>query len=303
MSARLDRLTLLQTFSRIVERGSISAAARDLGMSQASASRQLAQLEDRVGVPLLVRNTHALALTEPGRVVLDGARDLLMGWDDLLDRVRGEDGPLRGAIKVVAPVALGQLFLTRAMLAFQLEHPELDITWVLDDAELRFSEVGCDLWIRIGQPADDTLIAITEGRVERMIVAAPSLLEGKTLNVPGDLAALPALALSSFEGEDILLRSERDTFRLSADAVMATNNIFALYQAALQGVGYAVLPRWMVAKDLASGTLVDVLPGWRAPELDVTLCYTPASRTSRRLVAFREAMAAAVTKIEGIGPV
>ena len=303
MSARLDRLTLLQTFARIVERNSISAAARDLGMSQASASRQLAQLEDRVGVPLLVRNTHALALTEQGRLVLDGARDLLLGWDDLLDSVRGEDGPLRGAIKVVAPVALGQLFLTKAMLAFQLEHPELDITWVLDDAEVRFSEVGCDLWIRIGQPADDTLIAATAGRVERMIVAAPSLMESTTITTPGDLAAFPALALSPFEGEDIPLRSARDTVKLSANTAMATNNIFALYQAALQGVGYAVLPRWMVADDLASGMLMDVLPEWRAPELNVTLCYTPASRTSRRLVAFRDAMTAAITEIEGIGPV
>ena len=302
MSARLDRLTLLQTFSRIVERGSISAAARDLGMSQASASRQLAQLERRIGATLLSRNTHSLALTEQGRLVLAGARDLLAGWDDLLDGVRGEEGALRGAIKAVAPVALGQLFLTRAVLAFQMRHPELDITLVLDDAELRFVEVGCDLWVRIGQPADDTLVVRRAGRVERMIVAAPGLLQGVSIRAPEDLSALPALALSPFEGEDIPLSSGPDTFRLSTDAVLATNNIFALYEATLQGLGFAVLPRWMVASDLASGALVDVLPDWRAPELDITLCYTPANRTSRRLTALRDAMEHAIAMIDGVAP-
>ena len=303
MGARLDRLTLLATFARIVERGSISAAARDLGMSQASASRQLAQLEARIGVPLLVRTTHALSLTEQGAAVLGGGRHLLSSWDALLDDVREEDGPLSGALKVIAPVALGQLHLSQAVLAFQRAHPGVDVTWILEDAEIRFSEVGCDLWVRIGLPDDETLIARSIGEVERLVVAAPSLLGDKTLESPASLRSLPALALAPFEGEDIPLTSATGgPYRLSVDAVLKTNNIFSLHQAARQAVGFAVMPRWMVADDLLTGHLVDVLPDWRAPTLRVTACFRPVQRQSRRLRAFREAIETAIRGIEGIAP-
>ena len=99
-------MTLLATFLRIAERGSISAAARDLGLSQASASRQLADLEQRLGVPLIRRNTHSLALTEQGESCLADARSLLAGWEALTDRVAEDQTQLRGPLRIIAPVAL-----------------------------------------------------------------------------------------------------------------------------------------------------------------------------------------------------
>ncbi len=123
MSKSLDRLALLTTFARIAERGSISAAARDLGFSQASASRQLAELERRLGVQLIQRTTHRLALTQSGADCLSDARGLLDGWEALVERFAGEDSAVRGGLKIVAPIALGQRHLAEAALRFQQAHP------------------------------------------------------------------------------------------------------------------------------------------------------------------------------------
>ena len=102
MTKSLDRLVLLETFVRIAERGSISAAARDLGLSQPSASRQLSELEGRLGAQLIRRTTHNLALTPAGQDLLVEARQMLEGWDALVERHgRGPDD-IKGRLKIVA---------------------------------------------------------------------------------------------------------------------------------------------------------------------------------------------------------
>ncbi|MEL6977330.1 MAG: LysR family transcriptional regulator [Pseudomonadota bacterium] len=303
MSKSLDRLTLLQTFARIAERGSISAAARDLGLSQASASRHLSELELRLGAELVRRTTHSLALTEAGEDCLAEARGLLEGWDALAERFAESDRALSGRLKIVAPVALGQLQLARAALAFQRHHPSVSLTWLLEDAPIRFAEIGCDLWIKIGRVPDETLVVRPLGVVERMVVAAPELLEGDLPRAPKDLAALPCAALEPFEAASIpLTHADGGRETVSANVALSTNNIFSAYQAALMGVGYAVLPRWFVENDLRAGDLVDVLPDWRAPSLTINAAYLPARRRTRRLTAFLEHISAAVSEIPGVEP-
>lgn len=299
MSTRQDRLTLLSTFVRIAERGAISAAARDLGMSQASASRQLAELERRLGTTLIHRTTHSLALTEAGSAALLDARQLLGGWDALEERFRAHEHDLTGALKVVAPLALGQLHLTAALLRFQAAHRHLAITWLLDDAPIRFAELGCDLWITIGRPRDETLVARDIAHVERLIVAAPGLTRG--LAHPDGLRALPCIALGPFEGATLALTGpDRAQIIIEADVALATNHIFASHQAALAGAGYTVMPRWLVSEDLAAGRLIDVLPTWRAPKLSVTAAYLPARRTTRRLRALLAHLHDAIVAIDGL---
>ena len=301
MSKSLDRLTLLATFARIAERGSISAAARDVGLSQASASRQLAELEARLGTQLVQRTTHSLSLTEDGEQALIQARTLLEGWETLAESFAETASELKGNLKVVAPVALGQLHLAAAALAFQRDHPGVSITWLLEDGPVRFAEIGCDLWIKIGEPADDALVVQRIGTVERMVVAAPALLEGRRVASPQDLAALPCAALGPFEGAQIPLHTPAgEEAAVSASSVIASNNIFSVYQAARMAVGFAVMPRWFVDRDLESGALVDVLPGWRAPELAITAAYLPARRRTRRLIAFREHMVRAIQAVPGV---
>lgn len=301
MSKPLDRLTLLETFTRISDRGSISAAARDLGLSQASASRQLKELEQRMGTQLVRRTTHSLALTASGQDLLRDARELLAAWATLEERHSEGDDAVRGPLKVVAPVALGQLYLADIAIDFQLRNPAVSLTWELEDQAIRFAEVGCDCWIKIGPVPDDTLIVRELGSVERMIVASPSLSDGRVFAGPDEVAALPFAALTPFEGARIALMSADGVRQeMTPPISIATNNIFAVYRAALKGAGAAVLPRWFVQKDLDEGRLLDVLPRWRAAEFKINAAYLPARRQPKRLAVFLDALAENMDTIPGI---
>ncbi|MEM1046959.1 MAG: LysR family transcriptional regulator [Pseudomonadota bacterium] len=301
MSKPLDRLTLLETFARICDRGSISAAARDLGLSQASASRQLKELEDRLGIQLIRRTTHSLALTRSGQELLRDARELLADWDALEERHAGGDGTVRGPLKVVAPVALGQLHLADIALDYQLQHPLVSLTWELEDHAIRFAETGCDCWIKIGPVPDETLIVRQVGAVERLVVATPDLVASRTIGTPDAVAALPFVSLSPFEGGRIGLTSASgERTEITPQIRVATNNIFAVHRAVLKGVGAAVLPRWFVDADLSEGRLVDVMPEWRAARLSIHAAHLPARHQPRRLSLFLEAIARAVPRIPGI---
>ncbi|MEO1310517.1 MAG: LysR family transcriptional regulator [Pseudomonadota bacterium] len=294
MSGSFDRLSLLATFVRIVERGSISAAARDLGLSQASASRQLQALEARLDAVLLERTTHSLTLTEAGASCLADARALLDGWSTLEEQ-HTDDGAVRGALKVVAPVALGQGLLAEAAFSFQAGHPEVRFTWLLEDGDIRFAEIGCDLWIRIGAPKDDTLVVRELGRVERLVVAAPELLNGARGRGPERLSDLPCAALEQFEGVEIPLTDKKGrACAIRARAVLTTNNLFVALAAARAGRAFAVAPLWLVEADLRSGRLIDAAPGWRAPTLPVVAAFRPAARRPKRLARFIEHIAQAV---------
>ena len=302
MSRPLDRLTLLETFARIADRGSISAAARDLGLSQASASRQLKDLEERFGGQLVRRTTHALALTPAGQDLLHDARELIAAWEAVEERHAGH-GPVRGALKVVAPVALGQLHLADIALRFQMQHPEISLSWQLEDHPIRFAEVGCDCWIKIGTVPDDRLIVRPLGRVERLLVASPTLVGDREIAGPEDAEGLPLAALAPFEGGRIRLTDRNGmAVEIAPTVRVTTNNIFSVRRAALMGVGAAVLPRWFVEDDLASGALVDLLADWRAATLDINVAFLPARRQPKRLAIFLDALRSGVRAIPGVQP-
>lgn len=174
MSARFDRLSLLATFVRIAERGSLSAAARDLDTSQPSVSQQLAELEDMLGCRLVARTTHSLALTPDGVELLTDARRMLSDWEALSEGL-SDRATLQGTVRVVASVALGQTHLMGAARAFAQAHPDVTIEWRLTDRAIRSAEEGCDLWVRVGPVPDDTLVVREIARVERLVVASAEL--------------------------------------------------------------------------------------------------------------------------------
>ena len=286
MSKSLDRLSLLSTFVRIAERGSITAAARDLGLSQASASRHLNELESRLNTVLIERTTHSLSLTEAGNSALEEARDLLNGWSALAERF-DDSSNLSGTLHVVAPIALGQRVLIDATVDWQRAFPNLQINWQLDDSELNLAETGADVWVRIGRPRDDRLVVRDLTQVERLIVSRPDLDALGELGDARSLKSVPAVSLSPFEGERIpLTHKSGASVSIRTEGRLVTNNIFAALIAIKKGLGYGIMPKWLVADELNEGTLVDVLPEWRAPTLTITACYLPSRRQSRALNAF-----------------
>ncbi|WP_300017175.1 LysR family transcriptional regulator [uncultured Roseobacter sp.] len=283
MNTRFDRLFLLETFVRIAERQSLSAAARDLGTSQPSVSRRLAALENRLGVVLVRRTTHDVTLTPDGLALLSDARRMIGEWEAIEDR-HGEDEELKGTIRVIAPVALGQNLLVRAAIQFMKDHPNVTIDWRLRDDAIRFAEEGCDCWLKVGPVPDETLVVRELARVERLVVGTPDCL---AQHAGSDLHAMPWLTLGPFEGNRIELFNEAQELQaFSVTPKLASDNIFAIYEAAMQGVGVAIMPRWFVASDLEIDNLVDVAPDLRAARLPVNLALVSGTKRPARVEQF-----------------
>jgi DNA-binding transcriptional LysR family regulator len=248
------------------------------------------------------RTTHALSLTEAGTDLLADARRLLDEWEALEEKHIASEETIRGRLKVVAPVALGQLYLVEIALHFQQKHPLVSLSWQLEDHIIRFAEVGCDCWIKVGAVPDESLIVEPLGRVERMVVAAPDLLKAwDRPKSPAAVETFPWVALEPFEGGRIPLSGlEGKVVVISPSVRMTTNNIFALHRATLAGLGVSVMPRWFVEDDLKNQRLVNLLPEWQAPKLTIHVAYLPGRHQPRRLRSFLDTLKTAIPKISGI---
>lgn len=284
---RYDRLSLLETFVRVAERGSLSAAARDLGTTQPSISRQIAALENRLGAVLARRTTHDVTLTPDGLALLEDARRMLGEWEAIEDR-HTDKNAMSGTLRVVAPVALGQSHLIRAATGFMAKYPGVTVDWRLRDDKIRFAEEGCDCWIKIGRVPDDTLIVRELARVERMVVGTPDCLAQFKRTAINDF---PWLTLGPFEGNRIeLFDSSGAGHAFSVSPKLASDDIFAIYAACLQGTGVAILPKWFISSDLKTGALVDAAPEHRAARLPVNLAIAPGTKRPARVEYFCDAI-------------
>lgn len=291
MSTTSDRLQLMQTFIRIVEAGSLSAAARQLGTTQPTVSRRLQALEQQFGQPLIQRSTHALRLTDIGERALERAKALAADWEDFEHSLRAEPARPEGLLRVQVPHAFGQEHLIAPLVRALQEAPKLRVDWLLNDAPPNFIEQGLDCAIRVGGKAQGAVVAIPLARVPRVLVAAPALLAGRDPQEPDELAALPWIAISTFYRQEVELeRDDGVRQRLAIRPVLATDSLYATREAARLGLGVALQSGWAVQKDIAEGRLVRLLPRWRGMPLPVQLLYPNPPAPTARLRYFIEAM-------------
>ena len=300
-SPNSDRIELIQTFVRIVQAGSLSAAAAQMGTTQPTVSRRLQQLERTLGVRLLQRSTHAMKLTEDGERCFERAKDLLNGWDAFESDLRGAGVEASGSLRVVVPHAFGQVQLIGPLSEFLRRHPRISVDWLLHEGAGDFVSQGIDCAIQVGEVTDSSLVAIKLAEVPRIMVAAPAALEGlPRLEHPRDLAALPWLAISLFYRRQISLQHAEsgEGVEIAIQPRMITDNLHAICNAALEGIGVCIVSAWMVREHLKSGRLVELLPEWRAASLPVSVTYPYARHYPARLRLFidlmKEVMPAAV---------
>ena len=295
-----DRFELMETFLRIVDAGSLSAAAAQLGTTQPTVSRRLQALERSLGVRLLRRSTHSMTLTEDGQRCLERARELLGNWHAFEADLRGVGDEPEGTLRVVAPHAFGQQQLVAPLARYLARYPRVDVEWLLHDRRPDFIVEGIDCAIQVGEVDDQSAVAIKLAEVPRIVVAAPALLARRLPREPADLAALPWLSLRPYYRNEIALAHVADgrAARVAIRPRMVTDSLYAMRTAALAGVGAAIVSAWVVADDLAEGRLRHVAPQWRATPLPVYLVYPKArfypARLRRFLDLMREAMPAAV---------
>jgi DNA-binding transcriptional LysR family regulator len=305
--AASDRIELIQTFVRIVQAGSLSAAAGQLGTTQPTVSRRLQLLERSLGVRLLQRSTHAMKLTEDGERCFDRAKDLLDGWEAFESDLRGVDAEVEGTLKVLVPHAFGQEQLIGPLTQFMRSNPKVNVEWLLRDRAADFIAQGIDCGIHVGKITDTSMVAIKLAEVPRMIAVAPALLKTfPTPEHPRDLVKMPWMAIPNFYLREIVLEhhGSGEVFQFSIKPRLITDNLFALRNAAVEGMGVFIGSSWMLTEQLKEGSLVQLLPEWQAAPLAVSVVYPYARQYPARLRRFvetmREAMPAAVNSAIGV---
>lgn len=292
-----DRLELLQTFVHIVETGSLSAAAAQLGTTQPTVSRRLQALERHFGVRLLSRSTHAMRLTEDGQRCLARARELLASWQTFDAELRGVENEPEGTLRVVVPHAFGQELLIGPLADYLRVHPQVSVEWLLHDRQPDFIAEGIDCAIHVGEVTDLSVVALKLAEVSRTPVVAPGVLAGRPVpQDPAELAALPWLALGTYYRSEVRLVHTQSgaSQQFPITPRLTTDSLYALRHAALQGLGACIGSGWLFTEDLKQGRLVQLVPQWRAAPLPVYLTYPPARFQPARLRRFLERMRSTV---------
>lgn len=302
-SERIDRVELMRTFIRIVESGSLSAAARQMETTQATISRRLQSLEEMLGAKLLLRSTHAMKLTDDGERCYQHARQVVESWLALEDALQLTDEQPVGTLRVRAPHAFGQQQLLVPLVGFLARYPHLSGEWMLHDKAVDFISDNIDCAIRVGAEVDPATVTVLLAEVPRCIVASPTLLQHfPDVVEPSSLSALPWIAISTFYQHEVVLThpESEQTESIAIASRLSTDSLYVAKNAALAGVGVAVVSSWTVEEELANGSLVELLPQWQTAPLPVHLVYPWARYYPIRLRKFLDLMREVMPQIAGM---
>lgn len=286
------KLDGIAAFVATAEAGSISAAARRLGNAKSVVSERLAELERSLGTRLIQRTTRKLSLTEDGHTFLARAQRILFEASEASAEMAERRGTLVGPLRISAPVGFGVLHLGPAIYTFLAAHPGIDLALELDDGFVDAAADGFDAVLRHGQVGDNRLVAKRLSTSRRLLVAAPDYLARR-----GTPASLADLA-----GHDGVLYANRDAdWRFSGPegwdvvrprAALRVNNGLVMRDAALAGLGIALLPSFFVDAELKAGTLVTIDIGRAAEGAELHIAYPRDRSASAKVVALTESLRA-----------
>ena len=280
----MDIYEEMRNFVRVVEAGSISRAAEQLGLAKSGVSRRLAELESRLGVLLLTRTTRRSSLTEAGRTYYEGAVRLLSDVAELDTLVADTEASLAGRLRLAAPLSFGLAHLTPAIEAFMQTHPGVLIDIDFSDRQIDLVAHGVDLAIRIAELRDSSLKARRICPIRLMLCASPAYLErhGTPARVEEllqhrllhyDIGGGPVLRLSDGRGGEQLLQLE--------PRLVANNGDF-LRDMAVAGHGIIMTPTFIAWQSVAVGDLVPLLRDHWPPPLNAYAVYPQTRYLSRR---------------------
>jgi len=279
----LDNLAL---FLRIVEKGGLSAAGRDLGLSPTTVSERLAALEQHYGATLLTRTTRAISLTDEGRLLVDGARRLLSEADELETSIRLGIDKVSGPIRLSAPSDLGRSRIAPLIDDFLIANPEVSVDLTLSDGYVDVVKQGLDFAIRIGDLPDSALIVRKLAENRRVVCAAPAYLSNRGTPIhPDDLVHHNCLTMRF--GQTVarewsfIVKGKACVVAVNGDRVADDGGLVRNW--CLAGHGIALKSIWDVESDFASGALVELLPTFSSGATQLQIVY-PSKQTMPRRV-------------------
>ena len=297
----MDRFAELKAFCLVTSNGGFSAAARQLGMATSSVTRLVDALEQRLGTPLLNRSTRSVTLTDSGRGYFEHASQILAALDEADDTAAGGGIEPGGVLRVTAPVTLAIRYIAPLLPELARRHPKLALDLRLSDALSDMVDEAIDVAIRIGNPErQPNLIARKLAGHRRHICASPGYLARHGApQTPEQLAEHNCLLFSyGAARQSWRLRNADQAQEVEVRGSLQVNNSEMLRQAALGGLGLALLPDWLVRQDLEAGTLVPVLDGYQANpgEMDVGIyaVYSANRRGSSKIKALTDLLAEAL---------
>lgn len=259
---------------RLVDTGSISAAARSLGLPKSTVSRRLAAMEAEIGQPLLRRSTRAVSPTDLGRRLYEAAAPAIHAAWEAERAVREGSGRVAGTVTVSATAAYARHVLLPVLCAFMQDHAQVRVDLDVEEHRVDVVARAVDVAVRIGPLEDTALIARRIGTVRRRMVAAPDYVAAHGAPAgPADLAHHNAIVTSGA----LARRAFEDGTAVTVPWRMSAGTMELARDVTLQGFGIALLPDFLVADDLASGALVEVLPGHREPKVPIWALFAEAS--------------------------
>jgi DNA-binding transcriptional LysR family regulator len=263
-------------FARVVEAGSFSAAARALGQTRAAVSKQIASLEERIGAQLLQRTTRSMHLTEIGAEFYARCARIAEEAVEAELAVASLQGAPRGALRIAAPVTFGCRYLAPLVADFLDAHAEISIELSLSDAEPDLADGGFDVAVRIAPRPEAGLVARLLAPSPHVLCAAPAYWARRGVpKIPDDLRGHECLLYSSLATPRVWRFRNGRSVRVSGR--FSVNHGESLRHAALDGVGVAYMPEFLVGSDLAEGRLVSALDDWAQSKMKVYALH-PGSR-------------------------
>jgi DNA-binding transcriptional LysR family regulator len=267
----MDLVTAMRSFVRVVESGSFSSVARELGASQPAVSKQIAWLERRLGNRLIERTTRRLSFTEEALQYYDRASSILEQLDDAERLVRKRRGEIGGTLRLACSVGFGRFQVVPRLKNFLERHPQLRIELRMSDALVDVAAEGLDVAIRIGTVNDEGLIARPLGTTHRAVVAAPAYLKGRRLpRVPADLAAHECVVYSGLAARNEWRFNGPDgPLSVRVQGRFEVNSSEGVREAVLAGMGAAFSPVWLFGDVLRARQVKLLLPDYPGEPLPI----------------------------------
>ncbi|MGF6787432.1 LysR substrate-binding domain-containing protein [Paraburkholderia sp. 35.1] len=285
-------------FSTLAASGSLSAAARELGLTAAAVSKRLTQMEQRAGVALVTRTTRRMMLTPEGELYLEHARRILDEIDELAELLGSAKKTPKGLLRVNATLGFGRSHVGPAISRFVARYPQVSVQLQLSVTPPPLTDDSFDVCIRFGEPPDTRVVARRLAPNRRLLCAAPSYLAAHGMPLTAhDLTRHNCIGIRQGDEAYGVWRltsgrgAARKTEAVRIKGTLTTNDGEIAVKWALEGHGILMRAEWDIRQYLTEGSLVQLLPDHDTPNADIFAVYSPRHQMSNRIRAFVEFIA------------
>ena len=285
----MDRIQAVRLFIRVVDLGSFSKAAADIGIGQPAATKQVAQLERQLGARLLHRSTHGVTPTEIGALYYEKCKLIAHHVEEAQTLAALLQSQVQGALRITTSVAFGRRVLAPLVMRFMRLNPLLQVDLSCDDRYVNLVEQGVDVAIRLGPLVDSTLGARYLGLNPWVVVASADYLQSRgTPLTPAELASHDALVYSTVQGDARwhFTGPQGQLLSVPVKGPLRSNNLSALLAGARAGMGLAALPWYVAHESVRGGSVLPVLENWALPSQEIHAVYSSPRLVTAKVSGF-----------------